>query len=106
MLAPLAGLYETAASVLADLPHQAVGDDEWAVPAEYAQFVEQMGLEFRTAEDGTVHLNPKQPVLVVSQPVTDILAQFEVPYQTAGSQVLVDLAELAVPTVYGQSTEP
>jgi hypothetical protein len=105
MLAPLAGLYETGDAVLEDIPHEEINADEWVVSAEYAHLLEQMGLEFYADDGGALHFNPKQPVLVVSEPVTDILDQFEVPYQRSGSQVLVDLAGLTLPTVYGHPTE-
>lgn len=104
MVAPLAGFFETAKEVLADLPHRMVGD-EWVIPLDYSQTLEALGVEYRCGPDG-LGVDPEQWVLVVEEPVADILNRLDAPYSTGSDLVWVDSDDLALPvTAYGAGTE-
>lgn len=104
MVALLAGFFETAKEVLADLPHRMVGD-EWVIPADHAPALEALGITYRTGAEG-LHLDAEQLVLMVEEPVADILNRLDAPYSTGSDLVWVDPDDLALPvTAYGVGTE-
>jgi len=104
MVAPLAGFFEAAKEVLADLPHRKVGD-EWVIPADHAPVLEVLGIIYRTGAEG-LHLDPEQLVLMVAEPVADILNRLDAPYSTGSDVVWVDPDDLALPvTAYGAGAE-
>lgn len=104
MVAPLAGFFETTKEVLADFPHRVAGN-EWVIPADHAPALEALGITYRTGTEG-LHLDPEQLVLMVEEPVADILNRLDAPYSTDGDLVWVDPDDLALPvTVYGVGTE-
>ena len=104
MVAPLAGFFELTRKVLADFPHQ-LNHGEWIIPDDYVQELEALGIEYRPDPAG-LRVDPERLVLVVEEPVADILAWLDAPYHRDGELVWVDPEDLAVPTTcYGQGTE-
>jgi len=94
MVAPLAGFFEATKMVLADFPHR-ISDNEWVIPVEYSHDLEALGA------DG-LYVNPERLMLVVEEPVADILERLDAPCQTRGELVWVDPDDLALPLVYGR----
>lgn len=104
MVAPLAGFFEAAKEVLADFPYRVVGD-EWLMPAEHIEALEALGVAYRLGPDG-LWVEPERLVLVVEEPVVDILDRLDAPYLIEGNLAWIDPDELAAPaTAYGQGTE-
>jgi hypothetical protein len=100
MVAPLAGFFEATKAVLADFPHR-ISDAEWVIPAEYSHDLEALGITYRSAADG-LYVDPERLMLVVEEPVADILDRLDAPYQARGEWVWVDPDDLALPLVYGR----
>lgn len=105
MVAPLAGFFDRASNVLADIPHQ-VSDDTWVIPAAYIETLAALGIDYQISEAGLV-VHPDQLLLVIDEPVTDILDRLDVPYHLdpKTEEVIIDPGLLQLPLTYGQGVE-
>ena len=105
MVAPLAGYYDAARNVLVEVPHQVI-DDHWLVSAAYLEQLEALGIEYEVIDEGLL-VSPEQLLLVIDEPVTDILDRLETPYQLEPETetVIVEPDRLALPLTFGQGVD-
>lgn len=103
MVAPLAGYFDRVKNVLTDVPHEVYGE-MWLITPEYTGRFDALGIEYQPEDEG-LHIDPRQLVLVIDEPVTDILERLDVPCQIIGDSVWVDPADLSLPGVFGQGVE-
>ena len=105
MLAPLAGYYDAARHALADKPHQVI-DDSWLVPVVYLEQLEALGIEYEVINEGLL-VNPEQLILVIDEPITDILDRLETFYQLEPETgtVFVEPGRLALPLTFGHGVD-
>jgi len=103
MVAPLAGFFDQVRHVLADLPHQVVGD-HWLLALEYIQTLVELGIPYQPTAQAVL-VDPAQRVLVIDEPVAAILDRLDAPYRVdpATGDVWVDVAELNLPQIFGRA---
>lgn len=130
MAAPLAGYFDRVKEVLADVPHHLAGfvvsdprpetlsssaetlgteaqpnGDDWLIPSIYAPLLDELGIDYRREANDALRVDPEQLILVVEEPVADLLDRLDAPYQVSDGLVWVDPDELGLPMVYGHGTE-
>jgi ribulose 1,5-bisphosphate synthetase/thiazole synthase len=102
MVAPLAGFFDTVNHILADLPHRVMGD-QWLIRPQYIQTLRELGIPYQASDKGLL-VDPAQSILVIDEPVTDILDRLDAPYQVDHNTglVWVEPADLSLPQIYGR----
>jgi hypothetical protein len=64
-----------------------------------------LGIDYRREANDALRVDPEQLILVVEEPVADLLDRLDAPYQVSDGLVWVDPDELGLPIVYGHGTE-
>lgn len=102
MIAPLAGFFDTIKHILTGLPHRVVGK-QWLLAQEYHQMLTELGIPYQIVREGLL-VDPTQVVLVIDEPVADILDRLDAPYQldTQTNEVWVDPTDLNLPQIFGR----
>ncbi len=78
MVAPLTGFFDLARNVLAEIPHQVI-DGHWHIPAGCIETLEMLGIDYQIGDTGLL-VDPGQLLLVIDEPVADILDRLDVSY--------------------------
>jgi len=102
MVVPLAGCFDTARHILAEVPHQAT-DAQWIIAASDVETLEAMGIAYKVGNGG-LWVDPEQLVLTVDEPVTAILDRLDTPYQLdpETGAVTVNPMQLQPPLCFGE----
>lgn len=102
MVAPLAGFFDTARHILAEVPHQ-VMDTRWIIAANHVETLEVLGIAYKVGKGG-LWVDPEQLALTVDEPVEDILERLDAPYDIdpATGVVSVDPVRLQLPLCFGE----
>ena len=102
MVAPLAGFFDTARHILAEVSHQ-IMDAQWIIAASHVETLEALGIAYKVGNGG-LSIDPEQLVLTVNEPVTDILDRLDTPYQTdpETGAVAVNPMQLQLPLCFGK----
>lgn len=102
MVAPLAGFFDTARHILAEVPHQ-VMDARWIIAASHVETLEALGIAYKV-DNGGLWVDPEQLVLTVNEPVTAILDRLDTPYQLdpETGAVTVNPMQLQLPLCFGE----
>ena len=101
MVAPLAGFYDTARNVLAEFSHRII-DDHWVIPVTAIESLKALGITYRVSDAGLL-VDPDQLLLVIDEPIPDILDRLEAPYlsEPGTEKISIDPNRLQLPTTYG-----
>ncbi|HMR67818.1 MAG TPA: hypothetical protein PKE64_27725 [Anaerolineae bacterium] len=103
MVAPLAGFFDRVRHILAGVPYQA-REGRWLLPAGQIATLDERGIPYETGSEG-LWVEPDRLVLTLDEPVTDILDRLETPYRHEPEGVVVDVADLQLPVIYGLGIE-
>lgn len=105
MVAPLAGFFDTARHILAEIPHQAT-DAQWIIAASHVEPLEALGIAYKVGNGG-LWVDPEQLILAVDEPVTDILDRLDTPYQLdpETGAVTVNPMQLQIPLCFGKGMD-
>jgi hypothetical protein len=103
MVAPLAGLFDAVKHILADLPHEVV-DGQWLLAPQNQQTLTELGIPYQVISEGLL-VDPTQVVLVIDEPIADILDRLDAPYRVdpQTNEVWLDPADLNLPQIYGRA---
>ena len=102
MVAPLAGFFDQAKHLLADIPHRVSGG-RWLIPAAYRHRLDEWDVPYQPDKE-ELSVDPEQMVLVIDEPITSVLERLDTPYRVDSETgvIWVEPGDLGLPQVYGR----